>query len=135
MRLHRATEPLLCMALPTTLRKELKIDSIACPTDQSPPFETWLMPFVIKLHLATRGKKSQLLCCPSHKRRDKRWETSFSVSIPRDWRSEIVMMITVAFTNGLKDQDLVKSLYLNPPDDFNNIIESAKKHVIVDATL
>lgn len=44
-------------------------------------------------------------------------------------------MALVAFTNGLKDIDLVKSLYLNPLEDFDFIMDRPKDHMIVDEAL
>lgn len=41
----------------------------------------------------------------------------------------------VAFTSNLKDKDLVISLYLNLLEDFDNIIDMIKDHMIVNATL
>lgn len=37
----------------------------------------------------------------------------------------------VAFTKGLKDQDLVKSLHFNPFEDFDDINGRAKHHMMV----
>lgn len=44
-------------------------------------------------------------------------------------------MAVDAFTNGLKDKDLVKSLYLNPPEDFDDIMDKAKDHMKVDEVM
>lgn len=44
-------------------------------------------------------------------------------------------MAVAAFTNGLKDKELVKSLYLNPPEDFDDIMYKEKDHMIVDEAL
>lgn len=40
-----------------------------------------------------------------------------------------------AFTNDLKDIDLMKTLHLNPLKDFNDIIDMAKDHMAVDEAL
>lgn len=40
-----------------------------------------------------------------------------------------------AFINGLKDQDLVKSLLHQPPEDFDNITNHVKTYVLTDKAL
>lgn len=43
--------------------------------------------------------------------------------------------VVVAFTNDLKDKDLLESLYLNPPKYFECIIDRANNHTIMDEAL
>lgn len=44
-------------------------------------------------------------------------------------------VVVAAFPNGFKDKDFVKSLYLNPPVYFDDTMDRAKDHMIVDEVL
>lgn len=44
-------------------------------------------------------------------------------------------VVIAAFTDGPKDKDFVKSLYLNHPEYFYDIMDRAKDHMIVDEAL
>lgn len=39
------------------------------------------------------------------------------------------------FTNGLKDKDLIKSLYIEPPEDLDKIMDHAKTYMLSNEAL
>lgn len=47
--------------------------------------------------------------------------------------SEDVAM--VAFTNKIKDKDLIKSLYIEPPEDFDDIMDHEKTYILANEAL
>lgn len=44
-------------------------------------------------------------------------------------------IVLEAFTNGLKDKDLIRSLYTHPSEDFDDIMSQTKTYMIANEVL
>src|SRR3954464_13634004 len=137
MKLHGATDPLLCLAFPTTLKKaarewynNLSAGSINSFRDLSRSFRN-------QFAASKRRKKNPAQLLTIIQKEDetlRSYMNRFNLGKLEigDCSEDVAI---AAFTNGVKDKDLIRSLYERPPEDFNDIMNRARSHMLTNEDL
>lgn len=139
MRLHGATKPLLCRAFSTTLRKAAKewFNNLR----QGLIFLFRDLTYAFLLVHYRRKRKTNLACLLTISQKKGTKLRDFIHRFNTKWlkvrncKDDVEM---AAFTKGLKsnrNDELVRSLYLNPPKDFNAPMSRVKVYMLTDETL
>src|SRR5205809_4557128 len=137
MRLQGANDPLLCLTFSTTLKKAARewYNNLAPGSIGS--FRDLTHSFRNQFAAGKRRKKSpaQLLAITQ-----KEGETLLSF-VNRFNLGKLEIgdcsedVAVAAFTNGVKDKDLIRSLYERPPEDFDDIMNSARSYMLTNEAL
>src|SRR3954471_8730360 len=130
MRLNRATEPLMCMAFPTTLKKAARdwFNSLLPGSIESFKAAAFRNQFAAR---KKRRKNPASLLSVSQRPGEKLRSYIHRFNIERlDVENCSDDVAIAAFTNGLKEKDLVKSLYKHPPEDFDGVMSRAKTYMV-----
>src|SRR3954471_3819892 len=137
MRLNAATEPLMCMAFPTTLKKaardwfnRLGPGSIDSFTDLDAAFRNQFAAS------KKRTKNPASLLSVSQRPGEKLRSYIHGFNIERldveDCSDDVAI---AAFTNGLKEKDLIKSLYKHPPKNYDGVMSRAKTYMVAEEAM
>src|SRR4051812_16154629 len=132
MRLNGATEPLMCMAFPTTLKKAARdwFNGLGAGSIES--FRDLAAAFRNQFAASKKRRKNpaSLLSISQHpgeKLRSYIHRFNIERLDVEDCSDDVAI---TAFTNGLKEKDLIKSLYKHPPRDFDGVMSRAKTYMV-----
>src|SRR3954465_7444020 len=137
MRLQGANDPLLCLAFSTTLKKAVRkwYNNLAPGSIGS--FRDLSRSFRNQFAAGKRRKKNpaQLLVLTQKEGETLRsFVNRFNLGkLEIEDCSEDVAM--AAFMNGVKDRDLIRSLYERPPEDFDDVINRARSRMLTNEAL
>src|SRR5438270_4848634 len=137
MRLQGANDPLLCLAFSTTLKKAARewYDNLAPGSVGS--FRDLSRYFRSQFAAGKRRKKNpaQLLAITQKEGETLRsFVNRFNLGKLEigDCSEDVAM---ASFMNGVKDKDLIRSLYERPPEDFDDIMNRARSHMLTNEAL
>src|SRR3954462_6146273 len=134
MKLHGATDPLLCLAFPTTLKKAAREWYNNLSTGSINSFRDLSRSFRNQFAASKRRKKNLAQLLTIIQREDETLQSyvnHFNLGKLEigDCSEDVA---TVAFTNRVKDKDLIGSLYERPPEDFDDIMNRARSYMLTN---
>src|SRR3954462_12325437 len=137
MKLHGATDPLLCLAFPMTLKKAAREWYNNLSTGSINSFRDLSRSFRNQFAASKRRKKNPAQLLTIIQKEDetlRSYVNRFNLGKLEigDCSEDVAI---AAFTNGVKDKDLVRSLYERPPVDFDDIMNRARSYMLTNEAL
>src|SRR5204863_9669468 len=131
------TDPLLCLAFPTTLKKAAREWYNNLSTGSINSFRDLSRSFRNQFSASKRRKKNPAQLLTIIQKEDetlRSYVNRFNLGKLEigDCSEDVAI---AAFTNGVKDKDLVRSLYERPPEDFDDIMNRARSHMLTNEAL